>query len=432
MQKLPKLIYYVFTLLSMLSLGFVIFHGPLMYADTRAYFGMWPYVSAGYPFFLRGLHFIFNENYPIVAVAIQYIVVVFSILLFVNYFLSNFRLKKYQYVLLLWLLFYPIFDSNVLAVNNVTTEGLSYALFLQILSVSYLIFVKRALKFYWLLLILSVTLITIRGQFIFLTPLFLLIECLLFYKERKFKFNSIVLILLIPLFTFTIDNVYHRIVQKQFFSTPFTWTALASSMLFVSEESDEKYLDTEEQRAVFNVIHESFRKKKIGYKDHKYHAEPIDYNYYFFHYEFPTICNQTVQQDVVKYFKANGVSEIQSYLETERIHKQLFFRLLPVNFIKWSGLIFQSIKTGIGGICILLMYLVILIVLLKRYSINGDKICLFLAFILLVILCNRVVVSISVHSLTRYFFYTNWAPVLLLFIGGNQLLTLYSSSRKLK
>lgn len=431
MQKLPKLIYYVFTLFSVLSLGFVIFQGPLMYADTRAYFGMWPYVSAGYPFFLRGLHFLFNENYPIVAVGIQYIAVVFSIFLFVKYFLSNFALKKYQYCLLLGLLFYPIFDENVLAINNVTTEGLSYAIFLQILLMSYLIFVKRLLKYYWILLVLSVILITIRGQFIFLTPLFLLIEGLLFYKERKIKFSSVVLILLIPLLTFTIDNVYHKIVQKQFFSTPFTWTALASSMLFVSEESDEKYLDTEEQRSVFNTIHESFRNKKIGYKDHKYHSEPIDYNYYFFHYEFPTICNQTVLQEVVKFYESKGESPIQSYLETERINKELFFELLPANFKKWAALVFQSIKTGLGGIFVLLIYIIALVLLLKHYFVNGARLTLFLALMLLLILCNRIVISVSVHSLTRYFFYTNWMPVLLFFIGGNKLLTAYSSSEKL-
>lgn len=419
--QLPKIIIWLYIILSAVSLAFVYHTGILISADSRAYFGMWPYVSAGYPFFLRGLHYVFNDNYPIAVVAIQYVAILASIYCFINFFITKFILKNYQLVILLCLLFYPVFDNNVLAVNNVSTEGISYALFLQIIYSCYLVFVKRNLKYYGVLCLLTVTLITIRGQFIFLTPLYLFIEALHFYQERKFNAKVYGLILLIPISTFIVDNTYHRVVQKQFFSTPFTWTALVSSVLFVSDESDEQYMKTEEAKTVFKLIHKQFREKGIGYKDHKYHKEPIDYNYYFFHYEFPTICNQTVQREVVNYYEGKGVPVIQSYLEAERINKQLFFSLLPVNLTKWFSLVFQSFKTGLGGVIIPLIYVIFIGVLFAYYRAFGDKLALFCVFMLLLILCNRVVVSISVHSLTRYFFYTNWIPVLLVFLGVNQL-----------
>ena len=51
--------------------------------------------------------------------------------------------------------------------------------------------------------------------------------------------------------------------------------------------------------------------------------------------------------------------------------------------------------------------------------INNDKLLLFAALLFLVILANKVLVSITVHSIIRYFFYTNWIPVFLLFLGLN-------------
>lgn len=420
-HSLPKTILITFGLLIIISLLFVCNVGPIVSSDSRAYFGMWPYVSAGYPFFLRGLHKLFGESYPNFAVAFQFFAVISSIYLFMSAFLMQFQLKVYQLLLLLLLLFYPIFDSNLWAVNNVSTEGLSYSLFLLIITSCYSIFVKRELRRYVVLLVLTTLLITIRGQFKFLIPLFLFMELVLQYKKRKPNWKAIVVVFTIPLLTYIIDVSYHRVVQKQFFTTPFTWTTLVSSVLFVSDESDVQFIKTEEARVVFNRIHGEFRVNKIGYKEHKYFKEPIDYNYVFFHYEYPTICNQTVQRVAVKYFEEQHQDKIKAYLDTERVHKQLFFDLMPHTFTKWVSLAFQSFKSGIGGLTIAIVYIVCVVMLLNYYSVSGNKMLLFAGFLLLVILVNKVLVSITVHSIIRYFFYTNWIPIFLLFLGINTL-----------
>jgi O-antigen ligase len=393
--------------------------GAIVSSDSRAYYGMWPYVSAGYPFFLRGLEKLTGVNYPVFAVVFQFVAVTSSIYLFLNMFLMQFQLKTYQLIVILLLLFYPIFDSNLWVVNNVSTEGLSYSLFLFIITSCYFIYVQRRLKWYAILLVLTTILITIRGQFKFVIPLFLFIEFVLQYKERKLNWKPIIIVFAIPLFTYIIDVSYHRVVQKQFFTTPFTWTTLVSSVLFVSDESDAQYIKTEEAKTVFNLIHNEFRKKKIGYKDHKYFKEPIDYNYVFFHYEYPTICNQTVQQVAVKYFEVQHQDKIKAYIDTERVHKQLFFDLLPRNLNKWIALAFQSFKSGIGGLSIAIIFITAIVLLLKHYNHNSNNLLLFAVFLALIILANRVLVSITVHSIIRYFFYTNWIPIFLLFLGLN-------------
>lgn len=413
----------LFFILSIAALLFVSFKGPLLYSDSNAYFGMWPYVSAGYPFFLRGLHFVFGESYPIAAVAIQYIVVTGSIYIFIFRFLKLFHLKTYQYVILLLLLFYPVFDNNVYMVTNISTEGLCFALFLQVVHLSYRTLILREFRSLVLLFFIMVGLITIRGQFQFLIPIFLFIELMLFYAKKKLSLKHVVLFLMIPLSVFVIDNVYHRLIQKQYFSTPFVWTAFVTSVLFVADDTDIEYLETENQREVFKLVKSKFKEKGVDNKSHKYYEEPIDYNYFFYHYELPTLCNQTVQQDVLDYYlkgkEHNTENVVAAYLKLERTHKELFFKLIPHVVEKWFGLVFQSFKTGIGGMSIALIYGVILVLLISSYVKKPNELALWVMCLLMIILLNRIVVSVSVHGLTRYFFYTHWMGVFLLFLGVN-------------
>lgn len=417
----------LFTVLSVIALIFVLNKGALTYADSRAYFGMWPYVSAGYPFFLRGLHFLFGNDYPIAAVSVQFIAVTSSIYVFIFHFLKIFKLKAYQYVVLLLLLFYPIFDSNIYMVTNISTEGLCFALFLQVMHLSYRTFIQREFKSALLLFFTVVVLITIRGQFQFLIPVFLLIEFTLYYVKKKLAIKYLFTFLMIPLFVFTIDNVYHKVIQKQYFSTPFAWTAFVTSVLFVAEDTDVDYLETENQKEVFKLVKSSFKDKGVDNTSHKYHEEPIDYNYFFYHYELPTLCNQTVQQDVLDYYligkERNTSNIVNAYLKLERTHKELFMALIPHVFTKWFGLAFQNFKTGIGGISVTLMYALSLVLLFIEYVKKQNKLILWAVFLLTVLLINRVVISISVHGLTRYFFYTHWIPVFLLSIGVNSLMS---------
>lgn len=426
---MSKKIFFLYISLVIIALLFVINVSPLLSNDSNAYFGMWPYVSAGYPIFIRGLHYLFEDNYPIVVVGIQYVAVMGSIFLFLKYFLSRFELKKYQLVILVLLLFYPVFDSNIYLINNISTEGLSFAIFLQVIYFSYLSFIKRNIKSYVILTLLMILLITIRGQFRFLIVVFLLIEALLFWKENRFFWRHYVLFLMIPLFTFAIDNTYHKVVQKQFFSTPFTFTTLVTSVFFVSDDTDIQYLDSKEEKTIFKLVKSQFKLKEIGYQDHKYFEEPIDHNYFFYHYEHPTLCNQTVQQDVVAYYlkdkkddKQNHIqNHVAAYLKTEKVHKKIFFNLLPHVFDRWIALAFQNFKTGIGGISVALLYLISLILLFVNYLKSKKEIILCAIFLLLCILINRAIISVSIHGLTRYFFYTHWMSVFLLFLGINKI-----------
>ncbi|MFD0965061.1 hypothetical protein [Pseudofulvibacter geojedonensis] len=406
-----------------MSFVFLLIQGPITYLDTNAYFGLRPYVSAGYPFFLRSLHFIFKENYLNAVVGIQFIAIIISIYVFVFCFLKHFHLKIYQYITILLLLFYPVFDSNVYTVTSVSTEGVSFALFLQVIHLSYRVFIQRKFKSAVLLCLFVVILITIRGQFQFLILVFLLTELVLSFYAKKLKLKYIIVFLMIPLSVFVIDNVYHKIIHKQYFSTPFVWTAFVTPVLFVADDTDVEYLETENQKEIFNLVKSKFKAKGVDNSSHKYYEEPIDYNYFFYHYELPTLCNQTVKRDVLDYYLLDKEKSLPNVLEAhfklEKTHKELFFELLPHVFKKWFKLVFQSFKTGIGGMPIVLVYVLSLILLFLEYVKNQNKLVLWAFFLLLVVLVNRVLISVSVHGLTRYFFYTHWIAVFLLFLGIN-------------
>jgi hypothetical protein len=229
------------------------------------------------------------------------------------------------------------------------------------------------------------------------------------------------MVLILPLFLFFIDNTYHKIVHKKFFSTPFTWTIFVTSILYVSDREDVDHIEMEDAKNIFNLIHDKFELKKIGYDKHKYHEAPIDYNYIFYHYEYPTICNQTVQKEAVNYFMEKYNDPVLAYLNAEQIHKKIFFNLFVHNFTKWTALSFQSLKMGLGGLSVFLVLIVSLFLLLNIYFKFGSPIFLFLSFLLMLILMNRFLVSISVHSIIRYFFYTSWIPIFLFFLGLNKM-----------
>ncbi|MGB0896769.1 MAG: hypothetical protein ACPGU9_03600 [Flavobacteriaceae bacterium] len=424
MGKIKKhAIQYVFIILSITSLLFVGVKGPLLYNDSNAYFGMWPYVSAGYPFFLRSLHVVFGDMYPMAAVTLQYIAVIVSIYVFVTKFLTLFKLQTYQYILILLLLFYPVFDSNVYMITNISTEGLCFALFLQVIHLSYRVLFLHDVKLLLLLWLFMIVLVSIRGQFQFLVPVFIAIELVRFFMTKKWSFKHLIVLFTIPLAVFVVDNVYHKLIQKQYFSTPFVWTAFVTSILFVADDADVEFLDTENQKEVFKLVKAKFKEKGVDNKSHKYYEEPIDYNYFFYHYELPTLCNQTVQQDVLNYYLEGQPRDtehiVAAYLKLERTHKELFFQLFPHVFQKWSALTFQNFKTGIGGVSIAIAYIFALVILLMYYAKTHQTLLLWMSCLLVVLLLNRVVVSVSVHGLTRYFFYTDWITVFLLFLGVN-------------
>lgn len=418
-----KLVFVTFILLVLLSFVFVLSNGAITYLDTNAYFKLRPYVSAGYPFFLRGLYFIFKEHYLTVVIWVQFLATIISIYIFVFHFLKLFSLKTYQYIILLLLLFYPVFDSNVYIINSVATEGLSFALFLQVIHLSYRVFIQRKFKATILLGLLLVVLITIRGQFQFLILTFLLIECMIGYCKRKFKIKYVMVFLMIPMSVFVIDNVYHKVVHQQYFSTPFVWTAFVTPVLFVADDADVKYLETENQKEVFKLVKSQFKAKGVDNASHKYYEEPIDYNYFFYHYELPTLCNQTVKRDVLNYYlfkkEKNLANVIEAHFKLENTHKELFFELFPHVFNKWFNLVFQSFKTGIGGMPVAIIYVLSLVLLFLEYIKRQHKLVLWAFFLLLTVLLNRVLISVSVHGLTRYFFYTHWIVVFLLFLGIN-------------
>ena len=409
-----------FLVLSVISLFYMFYLGPIMTADSQAYKYMVPNASPGYPVFLYVNRLLFNGSFEYTAMLFHYVILMGSIWLFMNNFLSKFSFKDYQLLVLLGLLFYPVFDSNLWVLNNIATEGICYALFLGVVMVYHQLLNQRTVANAVILTLITMVLITIRGQFQFLVVLYLMVEVLLLWKKKKVSWVYIGLVFCIPLLNGLIDKCYHKIVHKKAFSTPFTWVTLNTSLLYYAVEEDASLIAEEEARAVFLKIIDQLEEKKVRQMDHKYQGEPIDYNYIFYHYEYPTICNQTGHKEAIDFYMNKHKGDlVQSYIDANEVHKKIFLALWPNKIKEWMNLGLQSFKFGMGGISIALLYILVACWLLVMYFKTLDVVYLFPIFLIVMIVLNKAIVGFSVHSIIRYFFYTNWIPIFLLFLGFN-------------
>ena len=418
--QLSKKITASFLVLSVVSLLYMLYLGPIMTADSLAYQYMVPNASPGYPVFLYANRLLFNDLFGYSAMLFHYVVLMGSIWGFMNNFMSKFTLKNYQLFILLGVLFYPVFDGNLWVLNNIATEGICYALFLCVIMMYYQLLNHRTVINAGVLALLTMVLIAVRGQFQFLVLLYLMVEVLLWWKHKKVSWVYVGLIFCIPLLTGLLDKGYHKIVHKKAFSTPFTWVTLNTSLLYYAVEEDASLIAEEEARAVFLKIIDQLEEKKVRQLDHKYHSEPIDYNYIFYHYEYPTICNQTGHEEAIDfYMKKHKGDLVQSYIDANKVHKRIFLALWPNKINEWFNLGLQSFKFGMGGLTIALLYIIVACWLIVMYFKALDIVYLFPLFLIATIVLNKAIVGISVHSIIRYFFYTNWIPIFLLFLGFN-------------
>ena len=409
-----------YLVLCIVSLFYMLYLGPIMTADSQAYKYMVPNASPGYPTFLFVNRLLFNDSFGYSTMLFHYVVLMGGIWIFMNNFLTKFSFKNYQLLILLGVLFYPVFDSNLWVLNNIATEAICYALFLALIIAYYKLLNHRTICNALVLALLTIVLITIRGQFKFLILLYLATELLLWWKMKKVQFVYILLIICIPLLNGLLDVGYHRVVHKKSFSTPFTWVTLNTSLLYYAVEADAALIKDKEAKTVFLKIVAQLKDKKVRQIDHKFRDEPIDYNYIFYHYEYPTICNQTGHEGAIAYYMdQNNGDLIQSYIDADLVHKKIFLALWPSKIKEWFNLGLQSFKFGMGGIAIALLYIVVACWLLVIYFKTFDVVYLFPLFLIAIIIVNKAIVGISVHSIIRYFFYTNWIPIFLLFLGFN-------------
>ena len=421
-SKEHKKVTIVFTILSVLALLYVILKEPVISPDTLSFSKARVKLSAGYTSFIIVFKKIFGTAIYSKVVYTQFVVLLVSLWLFVKHTLLQLNLPINQVVVLIVILFYPIFDLNLSIVNNVNSGVLSYCFYLILLTLFYTYLRTNNNKYFFFLGGVLVVLITFRAQFNFVLVGLILFELFNSIKLKRWNIKRIMMLALIPIVVTVIDKSYHKYIHGAYIATPFKWISLNTSMMYVAQPSDAQYIDNLEDREYFLMVQDLLAKEGLAYDNNMYGTRP-EFVYSKFHHNLPTICNKTIHTAGVKYFYNEQNNIPQATLKVEQINKRLFFKLLPHNLWKWLLLWVYGVFYGLGGIIMTFLWLLALGYLFRAWYFNKqhDPVATFLLVALTFMLLNRVLVSLSVHAITRYFFYNNWVPVVIVFMMFNRL-----------
>ncbi len=385
---------------------------PAIYSpDTNTYFRLHFYRFPVYGLFLRVFDLVFGSFYNLAVVGFQLLLGFASILILAKNCKRLLKLNYLTFFGLLAVLTFPYFPPLLIA-NNICTEGLSYPLYLLLISFAFDFFFREQPKKLFHLSVIFVLLCLTRGQFIIIAPIF---AVLYFLKERKKGFKkgtvfTILLFLLLPIVTQTLDKTYHKMVHGFFVTTPFSYINALTLPLFVSEEKDALQFKTQDEKTLF--LHTYKTIDSLGLLSSSIDGDATS-KYLLFHNNFPMICNRNFHIPGLEYFEDKTAKPGENVVLIEEAAKAMFPVLVTNNFEKYISIYFQGIFHGFKGILIsvvvLLIFLYSCVITLKKWSLHNGLLLLFTTLIV----SNSMLVAFASHSIMRYLFYNYFFAILI-------------------
>jgi O-antigen ligase len=401
-KKLPLFDVILFVIYTILF-GYFIAQPAIYSPDTNSYWHLDITRYPGYVIFLRTFEFIFGGFFDYAAVGFQLLLAFFSIHIFQRNVSRFFNLNPVLRIILLIILVYPLFPPLSTA-NNLCSEGLSYPLYLLLLSLILDFLFKDQLKKIYLLAVVFILLALTRGQFAVVIPIVIFMY-LIKYRKRAFQKKNIkylLILILIPFVNNILDSSYRKIVHGHFITTPYSYINAVTLPLYLSTEADSLLLKDPDQRAVFLKTYK--RIDSLGLLSSKVLGTDKE-KYQLFHDKFPYICNQSFHNIGAKYFFKIHGDPFQNHIDTEQAAKEMFPILLSKHFKEWISLYSISVFRGFGSVFVFLFFILICVVsgwkTLKSFTAENG----FVFLSILLIISNAMLVAVAVHTITRYTFY---------------------------
>ncbi len=371
--------------------------------DTYTYWHLNIYRYPVYGLFLRTMDFLFGSYYNLSIVGFQLVFGFFAVYVFLRKIKPLLNLSLIPFLILFALLVFPFFPPLSVA-NNITSEGLSYPLYLLVTIASLKLLFENKTKEIILLTIAYIALCLTRGQFILFAPMVAFLFALKYKKEafKTSKLKILILLILLPFFVSFLDSSYRKIVHGHYTSTPYTFINALTLPLYLSDEKDANLFSEKEAQQIFSETYT--RIDSLGLLSHKV-GGTLQQRYKVFHDNFPYICNQTFQIKGENYYLNQGNHIWESTILTEKTAKRMFPILFKEHYKEWIQLYFTSIFHGFGSV-ILFVFMVLLFIYngiksLKSFNLyNG-----LLFFSSILILSNAFITAFAVHTIIRYTFY---------------------------
>ncbi len=393
---------------------FFVFQPPIFSPDTNTYFRLHFYRFPAYGIFLRTFDWFLGSAYAQAVVAFQLIFGLVSVHIFAKNVTQFLKIPPVVFVVLLAMLLMPFFPPLLVA-NNICSEGLSYPLYLLLLSFSFDFLFRNKQKRILPLAISFLLLCLTRGQFIIVAPILAVIFIL---KERRAIFKKplffyLFILLLLPLAVQTVDKTYHKLVHGFFVSTPFSYVNALTLPLYVSDKKDVAQMKDASEKELFLLTYKSL--DSMGLLGNRvsgdYQAE-----YRVFHNNFPWICNRTFHRTGLQYFEPKAKKTAENVVMTERAAKNMMLPLIKANFREYIAIYFQGIFHGFKGIPIAILVLLLFLysgfLTLKKWTVENGVLLLGLSLIV----SNAMIVAFASHSIMRYLFYNYFFAILIALI----------------
>ena len=416
-----------FILIALFSALFVCFvlQQPLYSPDTFSYLRADISRFPGYVLFLRGLQFIFSTGFDVVAVGIQLIFGFVAITIIFKKCSKVFNLGPWPQILLLGLLILPYFYPLSIA-NNLTSEGVSYPLYLLLMAFTFDFIFNDEKKKILHIAIVFLALALTRGQFIIVTPIIAFVFALKLKRQvfTKINIGLIAVLLLLPILSGVLDSTYRKVVHGYFIKTPYSYVNAITLPLYVSEKDNIALMPSEDTKKIFELSYT--RIDSLNLLSSKVNGS-YKAKYKRFHYFFPKICNQNIHDQGKAYYYAKDPAPHMNSVLTEAACKTMFPILLKANFKEWLAIYYTSIVHGFKSVFILFFILTLAIISLwkaiKKFSLKNG----FILFGCLLIISNAMVVAVASHSIIRYLFYNYFIGLLIIVILLKKIISKYES-----
>lgn len=384
-----------------------------------------------YPLFIDFCRWFAGESYLTAILLIQLIFGFYSIITFCFYIQKTFKIPLWLFYLLSLILFTPYLPD--LAIGNfVLTEGLAYPMFLIVSKYLFRSVIMKSTRDAIIYFILCIPLILIRGQFLFLYPVSILLLIYLFINAQNGKKRVILLTVVFIVCVITTDiseRCYNYVEHSRFVKAPFTGIQLLTPALFISDETDKEIFTDVAQRQLFENWFEEMKNNKanINYPEQEGQVE-VEH----FLNKYNVICWQIVAPSMSKAPLAKTETK-DSWINFDKVATHMAISLIKDN---WKGYIFLNSQNCIVGLSQiffdnvkltillfwLLCYILIINLILIIYG-DNNPIYLFSFFVIVIHFTNLGAVSLVEPILVRYAFYTNVLIKVIIIFGVYYFLT---------
>lgn len=405
-----KLEHLIFLLVSII----VLYRGLIYEPDSYAFLSMEINRSPGYLIFISFFKDIFGEYLEYPLLIIQLSLNLYGISIFHKCLNKIFKFRRPISLMSLFILMAPVLYLHLTA-NKIMSEALSYPLYLIFITNSLYVLLGCKKKNLVYLVIILVLLIFVRSQFLSLIPVGVLLMGYMVYTEGRKKYLITgVCIIMIPFVVNIMDRSFHYIEFGHFISTPFTGPGLIGAPFYLSDKEDIMLFDSKEEKEYFKRVKDKLDQRNwtSTYINSHNSIELFPY----FKENYSNICNQTIHEIGMQYYKEKGLTLNMQYIATNDLTMRMLFPLLLDNLEEWIKLYIQNIKSSLGNTKQLLLHIIFFgigVFLVIKKNLKIGKV---ITFLTVCVFSNIILLAIVTHSIKRYTFYNDWVMFIIFFL----------------